>query len=261
MKTTVAGIELNYDVVGVGPTLLFIHGFPLTGRMWQPSVEQLSKSHRCIVPDLRGFGKSQASAKVGMRQYADDLAAVLDAAGEREPVVVIGLSMGGYVQFEFFRQHRSRVRAMVLSDTRANADNPEGIAKRQEMIAAVAKSGSKAAADAMIDKLFAPGVNPVIRSEWLEIMTSASPTGVMAAIQAMADRPDLRATLPTIDVPTLILVGEHDVITPPDVHKEMHQAIPGSKLEIVPGAGHMLPVEKPAEFAGLVERFLLHSAR
>lgn len=261
MKTTSAGIELHYDILGSGPAVLFVHGFPLTGQMWQPSVATLSKSYRCIVPDLRGFGRSQASPTASMRIYADDLATVLDAAAQREPVVVVGLSMGGYVQFEFFRQHRSHVRAMVLADTRANEDNAEGRAKRQEMIAAVAKAGSKAAADAMIDKLFAPGVDPTLRREWLEIMSTASPMGVMAAVQAMADRPDSRPTLATIDVPTLIAVGEHDAITPPDVHREMHQAIRGSQMEVVPGAGHMLPVEKPAEFATLVGGFIERAVR
>lgn len=250
------GIELHYEVHGAGRPLLFVHGFPLSGRMWMPAVERLKASHRCIVPDLRGLGRSPAVESAGMREYADDLAALLDEMGEVRPVVLVGLSMGGYVAFEFFRRHRDRLRALVLADTRANDDPPDAKAKREELARAVAEKGSKVAADAMIDKLFAPGVNPALRQEWYDIMKSIPPAGVIAATRAMANRPDSRPTLAAIDLPTLLVVGEHDGITPPDVHREMQAAIVGSRLEVVAGAGHMAPLEKPAEFCRLLTDFI-----
>lgn len=256
MKIKVAGVELHCDVAGSGPAVLFVHGFPLSGRLWEPAVRRLSSAYRCIVPDLRGMGRSRGTATATMQDYAEDLAVVLDAVGETGPVVAVGLSMGGYVLFEFFRRHRGRVRALVLADTQAVDDKPETRAKRQEMIAAVRQRGSSVAAEAMIEKLFGPDASAGLRREWLEIMSASPSVGVTAALQAMADRPDSRPTLAEIDVPTLIAVGEHDAITPPGVHREMHEAIRGASLEIVPGAGHMLPVEKPEAFGEILERFL-----
>lgn len=256
MRAHVNGIDMYYEVHGAGRPLLFVHGFPLSGRMWMPAVERLKSSHRCIVPDLRGLGRSSATESAGMKAYADDLTALLDEMAEVRPVVLVGLSMGGYIAFEFFRRHRDRLRALVLADTRANDDPPDAKAKREDMAKAVAEKGSKVAADAMIDKLFAPGVNPSLRQEWHDIMTSIPPTGVIAAIRAMADRPDSRPTLDGIDLPTLLAVGEHDGITPPDVHREMQAAIAGSRLEVVSGAGHMMPLERSEEFCRLMTDFI-----
>lgn len=256
MMTRAAGCELYYEVSGQGPPVMFVHGFPLSGRMWQPIVERISGAYRCIVPDLRGHGRSSATPTADMARYADDLAAVLDADGERRPVVLVGLSMGGYIAFEFFRRHRLRVSALVLTDTRAGTDTQEARTKREETAQAVERGGSRVVADAMVDKLFAPGAAASLRSEWHKIMSHTQPMGVAAALRAMAARSDSTPTLTTIDCPVLIVVGEHDTITPPDVHREMHAAITGSRLEIIAGAGHMTPVEQPDAFAEVLTGFL-----
>lgn len=254
--TRAAGCELYYEASGQGPPLMFVHGFPLSGRMWQPTVERISAAYRCIVPDLRGHDRSSATPTADMARYADDLAAVLDADGERRPVVLVGLSMGGYIAFEFFRRHRQRISALVLADTRAGADTQEARTKREETAQAVEKGGSRVVADAMVDKLFAPGAAASLRNEWHEIMSRTQPMGVAAALRAMAARPDSTPTLSKIDCPVLIVVGEHDTITPPDVHREMHAAITGSRLESIADAGHLSPLEKPDRFAAALTAFL-----
>ena len=251
-------ISLYYQLSGdaSGTPILFIHGFPLTGQMWEPAIAELPEECFCIVPDLRGLGESQARDGTSMTTYADDLAELLDAVGEKRPVIVVALSMGGYIAFELFRRHRDKVKALVLVDTRANPDSADARAGRMKMIDNVKANGSKAVADAMIEKLFAPEVDPELKQEWHEIMAQQPPEGVIGALQAMADRPDSAPTLAKIDCPTLLLVGEHDVITPPDVHREMQAAIRGSRLEVIADCGHMTPVEKPDEFNKILGEFI-----
>lgn len=249
---------LYYQLSGdaAGEPILFIHGFPLTGQMWEPTIAELPEECFCIVPDLRGLGESPACDGASMNAYADDLAELLTALGEKRRVIVVALSMGGYIAFEFFRRYRDKVKALVLVDTRANPDSAEARAGRMKMIENVKANGSKAVADAMIEKLFAPDVDPELKQEWHEVMAQQPPEGVIGALQAMADRPDSIPTLAKIDCPTLLVVGEHDVITPPDVHREMHAAIPGSRLEVIADSGHMTPLEQPEEFIRILCEFL-----
>ena len=256
MQTKIRGYELYYDVIGEGEPLLCIHGFPLSGVMWQPLCDSLGDRYQLIVPDLRGHGRSEASESVTMADFADDLASVLDAIGISKPVTVIGLSMGGYVAFEFYRRHGDRAGAMVLVDTQASKDDEERVRIRHETAEKVLQRGSGVVADGMIDKLFAPEAPEDLKSRWHEVMSATSPQGVAAALGAMAGRPDSFDTLRGMDVPTLIVVGEHDVITPIDCAREMHQASHSAQLEVVPRAGHMVPLEAPQAFAELVEAFL-----
>jgi len=247
-------VQESGDETGV--PILFIHGFPLTGQMWEAAVAQMPEEYRCIIPDLRGLGESEAADPHSMAAYADDLAGLLDDIDEKRPVVVVALSMGGYVAFEFYRRHRAKVRALALIDTRANSDSAEARAGRMTMIEKVKASGSKAVADAMIEKLFAANVDPELKQEWYEIMSSQPPEGVVGTLQAMADRADSTPMLASIDCPTLIVCGDQDVITPPDVHQEMHAAIAGSRLEIVAESGHMTPLEQTDEFTNILCEFL-----
>lgn len=256
MLIEIDNLAVHCEVVGEGEPVLFIHGFPLSGEMWRGASEALSDRWRCIVPDLRGHGRSGASAGATMARYADDLAALLDMLKELRPVVVVGLSMGGYIAFEFYRRHRVRVRAMVLCDTRAEADAPDGAAKREAMAQDVLKNGSRAAADAMIDKLFATGTSPQLRQHWLDAMSRNPPVGVAAAARALATRPDSTPTLATIDCPTLLVVGREDAITPLAAMEAMASAIEGARPEIIEGAGHMPPVEQPGEFNRILRGFL-----
>jgi pimeloyl-ACP methyl ester carboxylesterase len=256
MIINIDNLDLHCDIWGDGQPVLFIHGFPLSNEMWRGTAERLSDRWRCICPDLRGHGQSAASPAASMARFADDLAAMLDNLPVRRPAVIVGLSMGGYIAFEFFRRHRSRVRAIVLCDTRANADAPDGAARREAMAQAVLKEGSRAAADAMIGQLFAPDASPALKQHWHDIMSRNSPMGVTAAARAMATRVDSIPTLAQIDCPTLLVVGREDALTPPGPMQEMARSIRGSRLEIIEGAGHMPPVERLEEFARVVRAFL-----
>jgi pimeloyl-ACP methyl ester carboxylesterase len=265
MHVNVNGIRMHCAVQGPegAPVMLFIHGFPLTGAMWQPAVEHLATVVRCIVPDLRGFGQSdlappqaRAAPGLGMADYADDLSMLLEALAVSGPVVVLGLSMGGYIAFELWRRARHRVRALVLADTRAEADPPARKVDRAAQAQRVLREGCATIADQMLPNLFAPGAPEPLKARWRGVMAAARPEAVAAAIGAMAGRPDSTPTLRTILAPTLIAVGEHDLITPPDLARVMHRAIITSRFAIIPDAGHMAPLEQPEAFAGLVREWL-----
>ena len=257
MKTsTINDLRMAYRVEGNGEPVLFVHGFPLSSRLWEPMIEPLSPEHSLIMPDLRGMGGSGVTPTASMERYAADLAGVLDAIGEKRPVTLVGMSMGGYVAFEFFRRYRGKVKALVLVDTRAGNDTPEAAKGRRETAKKVLDEGSVVVANAMTPKLFGKAAPEPLVESWRGIMSATSPVGVAAALVAMADRPDSTTTLAKIDVPTLIIVGEEDAITPPAEARTMHAAVVGSKLEVIAGAGHMTPVEKPVEFARILGEFL-----
>jgi pimeloyl-ACP methyl ester carboxylesterase len=256
MRAMINGVHLYYEVHGSGRPILFIHGFPLSGTMWAPLIPFLPSDFRLIIPDLRGFGQSEATATTTMAQFADDLAALLDTVGPAQPAVLVGLSMGAYIAFEFYRRHRARIAALVLADTRPEPDSLEKVQERLRTAREVSARGSAVLADAMADKLFAPSAPTELRAQWRENMASAPPMGVAAALRAMAARTDSTPLLSRIDVPTLIVVGEHDAITPPAVAEKMREAVKGSRLEIIPGAGHMPPVEAPERFASALRSFL-----
>jgi pimeloyl-ACP methyl ester carboxylesterase len=241
---------------GAGRPVLFVHGFPLSGRMWEHLVTPLSGAYRLIIPDLPGLGVSDVSAAISMAGYADVLSGLLEAVDERQPVALVGLSMGGYVAFEFYRRHRDRVRALVLADTRAKPDTEQARQDRERDARQVLRQGCAELGEAMLDKLFAPQASAQLRETWRRIMASSPPAGVAAALRAMAGRADSRPTLATIDVPTLIVVGEDDVLTPVIEAQTMHESIAGSRLVVVPGAGHLSPVEQPRPFAEALHKFL-----
>jgi pimeloyl-ACP methyl ester carboxylesterase len=256
MQAKINGVNLYYELQGGGVPVLFVHGFPLSGRLWAPTAERLGESARLIIPDLRGMGQSEVSDECSMTIYADDLAGLLDAVGETQPVVLVGLSMGGYVALEFFRRYRGRLRSLVLVDTRAEADSPEAARDREKTAERVLREGSQVVADVMVDKLFAPRAPSELRESWRGIMTATPPAGVAAALRAMRLRPDSTDTLGKIDVPTLIVVGEEDAITPPDCARQMHRAVGNAQLKIVPDSGHMTPVEQPDRFADILRKFI-----
>jgi 3-oxoadipate enol-lactonase len=248
--------QLYYEVHGTGSPILAVHGFPLSGKLWAEVASDLSRHHRLIVPDLRGLGQSRATSEASMQTYAEDLAAILTDAGINEPVTLMGLSMGGYVLFEFWRRYPEKVGALILANTRAPADTPTAAEGRYATAQKVLAEGSQVVADSMIGKLFADSAEEELKSEWYGIMANSSPMGVAAALRAMATRPDSTETLATITVPTLIIVGSEDPITPPADSEAMHRAIDGSMLAIIEDAAHMTPVESPGAFSMAVQQFL-----
>jgi pimeloyl-ACP methyl ester carboxylesterase len=256
MRIPVGNCNLHCEVIGAGQPILFVHGFPLCGEMWLETARRLGDGWRSIIPDLRGHGHSDATPAVTITQFADDLVAVLDAVGEPHPVVLVGLSMGGVIAFEFFRRHRDRLRALVLADCRASPETRDGSVRRETLARAALKEGSQTAADAMIETVFAPTASPGLRQYWHGVMAGTCPLGVAAASRALAARQDSSATLSKIDCPTLVVVGQADAITPVDLMRDMHKAIPASQFVVIPDAGHVPPVEQPEWFADVLRRFL-----
>jgi YbgC/YbaW family acyl-CoA thioester hydrolase len=255
-RITVNGVSLALETRGSGPAVLLVHGFPLDRNIFRHQLDTLT-GYRRIAVDLRGMGQSDApDLGYSMAMYADDLAALLDALGE-ERVVLCGLSMGGYIGFEFLRRYRDRVRGLILMDTRAEADSVEGRRARDALVAKVRETGPVAAAEAMLPRFFAPGV-PADIIEAVRLMILRCPaSGIVGALTAMRDRPDSTSLLPTlVGVPSLVLVGQEDVITPPAISRAMASTIPEARLVEVPGAGHLPTVEQPVPTTRAILKFL-----
>jgi pimeloyl-ACP methyl ester carboxylesterase len=193
-----------------------------------------------------------------MDRYADDVASVLDTL-HIERAVVVGLSMGGYIAFAMWRRHRERIRALVLADTRATADTPETIDRRRELIRVAETQGMTAVANAQITGLVGKTTRerrPDIYDAMHRMIAQAPPSGVVGALEALMDRPDSTATLATIDVPTLVVCGDEDALTPPKDAAKLADSIRGSRLEVLQGAGHLSNVERPAAFNTVLSEFL-----
>ncbi len=261
MKTfEVNGVELAAVDRGAGVPVVLVHGFPLDHTMWEAQIEALAQRYRVVAPDLRGFGRSGVTdGKVTMEQFADDLAGMLDALGIGEPVVLCGLSMGGYVAWQFRRRHADRLRALVLCDTRAVADSPEAARGRLETADRVAGEGPASLVDAMLPKLLAESSrkrSPHVAESIRRVIRTADARGVAAAARGMAERPDVTSELAGIDCPTLVLVGRLDRLSTPDEMRAMAEAIPGARLTVIPDAGHMSPMENPTDFNAALLDFL-----
>lgn len=257
-------IALNVTERGQGTPLVLAHGFPLDHTMWQGQFDELAKEFRVIAPDLRGFGKSSMTPGTAtMAQFADDLATMLDKLAIQEPVVFCGLSMGGYVAWQFALRHRHRLAKLILSDTRAIADSPEAAAGRLKTAERVLKEGSKVVADAMLSKLFAPQTlrqQPAIVEATNQVMLRSSPEGIAAALRGMAERPDVTSRLSELDVPTLVLCGEHDGIVPLAEMHDIAVKLPRAKFVEIKDAGHMAPLEQPAAVNAAIRAFLSSAA-
>ncbi len=250
MHRILAGdVSLHVQERGTGRPLLLVHGFPLDLTMWRSQVEELSREFRVITPDLRGFGQSDVTpGTVTMEQYADDLAALLDAMQIDQPVVFCGLSMGGYIAWQFFARHRSKLAALILCDTKAAADSAEAAAGRLKTADKVLAEGASVVAEAMLPKLFAPGsltqAIPGVE-ETRQVMLRTSPAGIAAALRGMAARPDFTARLETLNLPTLLVGGAEDSIAPPAEMRGIAAAIPGARFIEILAAGHMASLEQP----------------
>lgn len=232
--------------------LLLVHGFPFNSSMWEPQVEDVGEAARVIAPDLRGFGRSDAPpAPYNVGMFAEDCASLLLHLGIEGPVIIGGLSMGGYVALEFYRRYPERVAGLVLASTRAGADSTEGKAGRDKAAETARSQGTKAIADSMLPKLLAPQnyeEQPDVVEFLQEMMEGASVEGVVGALMAMRDRPDSTPMLADIDVPTLIIHGADDQLIPVAEAEAMFAAIPDAELVIVPDAGHVPNLENPDDF-------------
>lgn len=256
----VRGIEMAYDdTAGDGAAVVLLHGFPFDRSMWRGQSEALGGEFRVVAPDLRGFGETPlGEGEVTMESLAEDVAALLDELNI-ERVVLGGLSMGGYVALAFVRKFPERVRALVLADTRPQADAEDARRTREENAQRALREGMEPIVEVMLPKLFSAETRErggeVLKDVRL-LMLGTSPETAAAALRAMAVRRDQTDLLPSIKVPTLIVVGAEDSITPPSDSESMNAKIEGSSLVLIEGAGHVPNVERPAEFNRALVEFL-----
>jgi len=259
VKATLGGAAIEYLVEGDGPAVVFLHAFPLGKFMWDEQARALRESHRTLRFDARGFGgTAPGDEPLTMDRIADDAAALLGLRG-METAVVVGCSMGGYAAFAFARRHPERLRALVLQDTRATADTEEARAGRAELAARVRAQGAGAAADAFLPKL----VGETTHQERKELVAglrerilATSPEGIAQALLGLGAREDSQATLAHIRVPTLVVVGEEDVLTPPADAEALAAGIAGGRLAVIPKAGHLANLENPAAYNEALLGFL-----
>jgi 3-oxoadipate enol-lactonase len=252
------GVELAYDETGSGSVLLLLHGWPHDHTLWAGQASGLATQARVLAPDLRGFGRSTVEGPYSIDRYADDVAAFLDALDVAR-AVACGLSMGGYIALAMIRRHPSRVRALILADTRATADTAEGREKRARLIQFAEKNGVVALADQQLASQVGSTTldsRPELGESMRQMMATAPLEGVVGAQRAMSGRADSTSLLSTIAVPTLVVGGSEDSITPPDELRALAAGIPGSRLELIAAAGHVAPFERPAAFNHLVSEFL-----
>ncbi|HEU4889256.1 MAG TPA: alpha/beta fold hydrolase [Thermoanaerobaculia bacterium] len=245
---------LNVTDLGEGTPILWVHGFPLASSIYEHQLAIRSVRH--VMPDLPGFGQSRPQGDdVSIDGYARMCIDLLDHRGI-DRAVFAGLSMGGYICFAMARLAPKRMRGLILIDTRETADTDEARNGRYASIEKVKKEGVRPLVESMLPKMLTPQAPREMRDRVREIMNSSSPDGVIAALRAMATRPDFTPQLPQISVPTLILVGEQDPVTPPKDAERMTATIPGSRLVRIDGAAHLSNYEKAAEVNRAVGTFV-----
>lgn len=251
--------EISYWTLGDGPPVVLLHPFPVHHEFWLPVADALATRYRLILPDLRGHGDSGVGdGPATMEKHAADLRAVMDDADVgRAPL--IGVSIGGYLLFEFWRKYRGRVAALGLCNTKAPADNAEARAGRLQAANDVLERGTEPFFESMAQRVLAKSTQesrPDLVEAALRMMRKMSPDDVAQVQRGMADRPDSVETLKTINVPTLLVTGDEDPMTGTKEAELMRQHIAGSQLRVIPKAGHYSPWEQPEQAARLMRQFL-----
>lgn len=261
MRIKLNDVHINYVERGLpqGLPVVFIHGFPFNHSMWEPQMLALPNEYRAIAFDVRGHGDSDVADGIySIEFFVDDLIALLDHLVLNQ-VVVCGLSMGGYIALRAIERHPERFKGVILCDTRSEADSNEGKVKRSASIKAVKTNGVKAFVEGFLKAVFAPQTfqsNPTAIETVRKMMEANSPLGICGTLLALAARTDTTASLSAIKVPTLILVGEHDTLTPVLASQAMHEKVAGSELVVIPNAAHMSNIENPEVFNTALLKFL-----
>jgi pimeloyl-ACP methyl ester carboxylesterase len=256
---TISYLERPSTVEPRRGTLVLLHAFPLAAEMWLTQLAAVPAGWRVVAPDLAGFGRSSPGpASPAIEDYARDVLALLDHL-RIDAAVVGGLSMGGYVAFALQRLEPARLRGLVLADTRPEADSEQARAGRLKMVETLDAGGVAAVAEAMIPRL----LGATTRAERGEVVAAVRSLvleqpvdGVRRAIRALMSRPDSTPLLHAIAVPALVVVGDEDEITGPDIARQMHGQIAGAGLALVRGAGHLSNLERPEAFNQALSTFL-----
>jgi pimeloyl-ACP methyl ester carboxylesterase len=255
-----SGALIEYDDAGQGLPLVLIHAFPLTRTMWRPQVLDLQSDYRVLAPDMRGFGGTSAfDGPPSIERMADDVAGLLDALAISAPIVLGGLSMGGYVSLAFAHKYPARLRGLVLADTRAEADSSEARANRDKLIAFAQEHTAAEVLEQILPKMVSTETrdfHPEVVTEIRAIAAAQAVSGIADALRALRDRPDATPWLAEIKVPTLVVVGSDDVVTPPSLADALAAGIPGAERATVSGAGHLASMEKPGPFNAALRLFL-----
>ncbi len=251
--------EIFYEVLGDGPPVVLLHPFPVDHSFWMPAAQSLLTRYRVVLPDLRGHGNSGVGeGPATMQKHAADMARVLDDADVGQAIFV-GVSIGGYVLFEFWRQHRDRVIALCLCNTKAPSDSTEARNERFKSAAQVEEKGTEQFFEDMVPKVFGETsrrTRPDLIGGALQMMRRMSAEDVAMVQRGMAERPDSTGTLQTINVPTLIVTGDEDSATGVKEAELMRQNISGSQVKIIAKAGHYAAWERPREVGGVLREFL-----
>jgi 3-oxoadipate enol-lactonase len=261
MEALINGLKLFYtdSQKTTAPAVVFIHGFPFDHTMWDAQVAMISPSFRTITYDQRGHGKSGVgNGQYFLEFFVDDLIGLLDHLKIKR-AVLCGLSMGGYVALRAMERNPERVSGLILCDTRSEADSDAAKLKRVANVKIVQDQGVPAFADVFLKAICAPTTftdKPQVIEQIRKTMNQNTPEGIKGTLIAMATRTDTTASLATIGVPTLILVGEQDGVTPPAAASAMHERIAKSTLAVIPQAAHMSNLENPAVFNGHLQKFL-----
>ncbi len=261
VKVQVNGVEINYEITGVGEPVVLIHGHPFDHTIWKPQIDVLSNHYQVITPDLRGYGKSSLPHPnhTNFEDYATDVTKLLDFL-KVETFHLAGLSLGGQVIMEIYRQAPKRVKSLIFADTFASLDTPKVKQGRYDTADRLEKEGMDAYADEVIYKMIVPEhvkSMPDAANFVVNMMKASSPVGSATALRARAERIDyLKEVIPQIDIPTLIIVGQHDEFTPVTMAEELRDNLKNCKLVVINDAGHLPNLEHPDEVNKVILEFL-----
>jgi 3-oxoadipate enol-lactonase len=266
MKTRINNISLAYDDHGMGLPVIFLHAFPLNRQMWEGEVQALlvDQCYRLVRLDWRGFGESAITSSPmkpvisTMVMFADDVAGLMDHLGIQQ-AVICGLSMGGYAAFAFAHKYPERLRGLILADTRPGNDTPEAQANRENLAQLAESQGNTAIANLQLPRLLSDNThqhNPAVETRVRQFIETASPQGIAAASRGMAVRTDASDILSQLNCPTLVIAGEEDILTPPQVMQEFAAQMPHANFVTIPHAGHLSNLEQPVIFIQAVREFL-----
>ena len=259
MRAHINGVDLVFDDTRAGTPLLFIHGFPLNRKIWQPQAEALRNTCRVITPDVRGHGESAATPGIyEMDLLAEDMAGLLRHL-RCGPAIIAGHSMGGYILFALYRKYPELARGLILISTRAVADTAEGKMNRANLAQRVEREGQQPVVEKMLAPMMAAAsvrATPSLQQEVENMMRSTSITGIVGASRGMALREDATALLARINVPTLIIAGTADALIPHTEAENMAAAIPNARLHLLEGVGHLPSLERTEEMNEVLLRWL-----